>query len=82
MKIIGVIGAGQMGAGIAQVSAAAGYNVLLSDIDLAGAEKGKAGIGKALDRLVSKEKMDSATRDAIMARITPIADHADFAPSL
>ena len=81
MKIIGVIGAGQMGAGLAQVSAAAGYDVLLSDIDLAGAEKGKAGIGKALDRLVSKEKMDSATRDAIMARITPIADHADFAPA-
>lgn len=81
MKVIGVIGAGQMGAGIAQVSAAAGYDVLLSDIDLAAAEKGKAAIGKALDRLVAKEKLDAATRDTIVGRITPIADHADFAPA-
>lgn len=81
MKTIGVIGAGQMGAGIAQVSAAAGYDVLLSDIDLAGAEKGKAGIAKALNRLVEKEKIDAPRRDEILSRITPIADHKDFAPA-
>ena len=80
MKIIGVIGAGQMGAGIAQVSAAAGYDVILSDIDLAGAEKGKAGIAKQLDRMVAKDKIDAGTRDDILARITPVADHAAFAP--
>ena len=44
MKTVGVIGAGQMGAGIAQVSAQAGYRVLLSDTDVERAEKGKAGI--------------------------------------
>ena len=44
MNMIGVIGAGQMGAGIAQVSAQAGYQVLLSDVDLTRAEAGKAGI--------------------------------------
>ena len=54
--IVGVIGAGQMGAGIAQVSAGAGHDVLLSDIDLARAEAGKAGIAKGLARLVAKEK--------------------------
>ena len=80
MKMIGVIGAGQMGAGIAQVSAAAGYDVLLSDIDLAGAEKGKAGIAKQLNRLVDKEKIEAGKRDEILARITPVGDHAAFAP--
>jgi 3-hydroxybutyryl-CoA dehydrogenase len=51
MKIIGVIGAGQMGAGIAQVSAQAGYRVRLSDVDAERAQAGKAGIAKALGRL-------------------------------
>src|SRR5687768_18286733 len=46
MQTVGVIGAGQMGAGIAQVAAQAGYTVLLSDMDRARAEAGKAGIGK------------------------------------
>ena len=50
MKAIGVIGAGQMGAGIAQVSAAAGYRVLLSDVSAERAEAGKAGIAKQLAR--------------------------------
>ena len=57
MAIVGVIGAGQMGAGIAQVAAQAGYGVVLSDINLAAAEKGKAGIGKILARAVAKEKI-------------------------
>ena len=73
MKTIGVIGAGQMGAGIAQVSAQAGYHVLLSDVDLARAEAGKAGITKALDRLVTKEKIGSDARDAALALIEPVA---------
>ncbi|MBA3838474.1 MAG: 3-hydroxybutyryl-CoA dehydrogenase, partial [Zymomonas sp.] len=73
MRIIGVIGAGQMGAGIAQVSAQAGYAVRLSDIDLARAEQGKAGIAKGLDRLVSKEKITVEARDATLALIEPVA---------
>jgi 3-hydroxybutyryl-CoA dehydrogenase len=80
MNIVGVIGAGQMGAGIAQVSAGAGHDVLLGDVDLAHAEAGKAGIGKALARLVTKEKMTAAEADALLTRITPVADHAAFAP--
>lgn len=80
MKIIGVIGAGQMGAGIAQVSAQAGYAVRLGDIDLAAAEKGKAGIARQLDRMVAKDKIDAGTRDDILERITPVADHVAFVP--
>src|SRR3546814_14773352 len=79
--IVGVIGAGQMGAGIAQVSAGAGHDVLLSDIDIARAETGKAGIAKALGRLVAKEKMGQGDADALLGRITPVADHSAFAPA-
>lgn len=79
MKVIGVIGAGQMGSGIAQVSAQAGYDVLLSDVGLARAEAGKAGIAKALQKLVDREKMDAGTREAVLARITPVDGSASFA---
>ena len=80
MKTVGVIGAGQMGAGIAQVSAQAGYRVLLSDLDLAHAEKGKAAIAKQLDRAVSKEKISQADRDAALANIEPVADVSAMGP--
>lgn len=81
MKTIGVIGAGQMGAGIAQVSAQAGYRVLLSDLSLDHAEKGKAGIAKGLERLVAKEKIAADARDAALANIEPVADLAAMAPA-
>ena len=73
MRAVGVIGAGQMGAGIAQVSAAAGYRVILTDVSAERAEAGKAGIAKLLARAVEKEKIDAATRDATLARIEPVA---------
>ncbi len=76
---IGIIGAGQMGAGIAQVSAAAGYQVFLSDIDLARAQAGKAGVGKSLDRMVIKEKMTSENAADILGRIKPVAGYDDMA---
>ncbi|KQN94489.1 3-hydroxybutyryl-CoA dehydrogenase [Sphingomonas sp. Leaf231] len=79
-QVIGVIGAGQMGAGIAQVSAAAGYRVLLGDVDQARAEAGKAGIAKRLARAVDKGQIDTAARDATLARIEPIAGAAAMAP--
>ncbi len=79
MKIIGIIGAGQMGAGIAQVSAQAGYDVLLSDVDITRADAGKATVAKGLQRLVDREKIDRATRDTVLARITPVAGSASFA---
>ena len=79
MNASGVIGAGQMGAGIAQVSAAAGYTVYLSDLSLEHAERGKAGIAKGLARLVDKEKITSAMAEEWLARITPVADYAPMA---
>ena len=72
MQAVGVIGAGQMGAGIAQVAAAAGYPVLLADVGLERAQAGKAGIGKALDRLVGKEKMTADDAQALLGRIEPV----------
>jgi 3-hydroxybutyryl-CoA dehydrogenase len=80
MKTVGVIGAGQMGAGIAQVAAQAGYRVLLSDVDQARAEAGKAGIAKQLSRLVEKEKISSEALDAALANIDAVGDHAAMAP--
>ncbi|MCU0729155.1 MAG: 3-hydroxyacyl-CoA dehydrogenase NAD-binding domain-containing protein, partial [Sphingopyxis sp.] len=80
MHIVGVIGAGQMGAGIAQVAAQAGYTVLIADISLDLAEKGKGGIAKQLARAVDKGKLSAADADAALARITAVADHAAFAP--
>ena len=79
IKTVGVIGAGQMGIGIAQVSAQAGYDVILSDIDLPRAEKGKAGIAKLLSRAVEKGKMGQADADAILSRITPAGEIAPLA---
>jgi 3-hydroxybutyryl-CoA dehydrogenase len=75
----GVIGAGQMGRGIAQVAAATGYRVVLADASLELAEKGKATIVGQLDKLVEKGKLPAAERDAIAARITPAVGPADFA---
>ena len=72
MQAVGVIGAGQMGAGIAQVSAQAGYRVLLTDVDKARAEAGKPGIARQLDRAVEKGKLDPQARDQTLARIEPI----------
>ena len=80
MKTVGVIGAGQMGAGIAQVSAQAGYRVLLSDMDVARAEKGKAGIAKQLARAVEKEKITADARDAALANIECVGGTDAFAP--
>ena len=76
MKVVGVIGAGQMGAGIAQVAAQSGYRVLLSDISLEAAEKGKAGIAKRIARAVEKEQISAADGDAARDRIEPQGDYA------
>ena len=79
MRTVAVIGAGQMGAGIAQVSAVAGFQVLLSDIDLARAEAGKAVIAKQMDRQVEKEKISRANADALLGRIQPVAGYGAMA---
>ena len=79
MQSVGVIGAGQMGAGIAQVSAQAGIRTFLSDVSVERAEKGKAGIAKLLDRAVAKEKISGDTRDAALALIEPVGAVAAMA---
>lgn len=70
IKTIGIIGAGQMGHGIAQVAAQAGYTVILSDISEDALHKGVAGIQKSLDKFVQKERLTSDERDASLGRIS------------
>ncbi len=72
ISTIGVVGAGQMGAGIAHVAATTGLRVLLADADRARAEAGKAGITKRLARAVQKERMTQADADAAAARIEAV----------
>ena len=69
IRTVGVVGAGQMGAGIAQVFAQAGYEVLLNDVSAEQLERATAEIGKNLDRLVRKEKLEAEDRDATLGRI-------------
>jgi 3-hydroxyacyl-CoA dehydrogenase / enoyl-CoA hydratase / 3-hydroxybutyryl-CoA epimerase len=76
LKKIGVVGAGFMGAGIAQVSAAVGLQVVLVDRDQETADKGKAGLHKALSDRVMKGRLKGADRDELLARIMPTPDYA------
>jgi 3-hydroxybutyryl-CoA dehydrogenase len=78
IKTIGVLGAGQMGGGIAQVAAASGYAVVLVDATLELADKGKKKIAGILGKQVDKQKMTAEARDALLARITPAASIDDF----
>jgi len=79
MRTIAVIGAGQMGTGIAQTVAANGMAVMLADIDLARAEAGKANVEKALVKLMGRGKIEASEAEALLARITPVADYTPFA---
>jgi 3-hydroxybutyryl-CoA dehydrogenase len=67
--IVGVVGAGAMGAGIAQVAAAAGHRVVLSDARAGAADRARAGIASIMDRQVGKGKIDRAAADALVGRI-------------
>ncbi len=69
IRRVAIIGAGTMGHGIAQVSAAAGCDVRMRDIDDAALDKGMAGVRKSLAKLVSKERMSQADADAALGRI-------------
>ena len=66
---LGVVGAGQMGAGIAQVAAASGLSVVVTDVAQGSLDKGEAAVAKSLGRLVKKEKMTQAQADEAMANI-------------
>ncbi|MDT5091796.1 MAG: 3-hydroxyacyl-CoA dehydrogenase / enoyl-CoA hydratase / 3-hydroxybutyryl-CoA epimerase [Mycobacterium sp.] len=75
---IGVLGAGMMGAGIAYVSAKAGYDVVLKDVSLEAAQKGKGYSEKLEAKALERGKTSQEKSDALLARITPTADAADL----
>jgi len=70
VRTIGIIGAGTMGSGIAQVATAAGLNAVLVDVSEAAVDKGVAIVARNLDRLVAKGKMSATDKDAALDRIT------------
>ena len=79
IKTIGVVGAGQMGNGIAQVAAYSGLRVVMSDIADSFVQKGLGAISKNLDRMVEKGKIPSQKRDEVMGRIKGTIQVADMA---
>ncbi|SAK80652.1 3-hydroxybutyryl-CoA dehydrogenase [Caballeronia catudaia] len=81
MKIqtVGIVGAGTMGNGIAQVAAVAGFSVVLIDVTDAALAKGVATLTGSLERLVSKDKLDASARDAALNRIETSTDYARLA---
>jgi 3-hydroxyacyl-CoA dehydrogenase/enoyl-CoA hydratase/3-hydroxybutyryl-CoA epimerase len=75
IKTVGVLGAGVMGAGIAQVAAKAGYQIVLKDVEQKFVDKGIANIKKVLDERVAKNKMRPAERDKIISAIKPTIEY-------
>lgn len=79
VSTIAVIGAGQMGSGIAQQSAVSGHNVLLNDVEDRFIQKGLETIRRSLSKFVEKGKMTQADMDAALKRIRPTANVMDCA---
>ncbi len=75
---VGIIGAGTMGNGIAQACAVAGINAIMVDISDAAVQKGLATVSGSLDRLVKKEKITAADKDAILGRIKTSTSYDDL----
>ena len=78
VKTIGVIGAGQMGAGIAQVAALAGYDVILNDIKQEFIDRGMGGIQKSLGKFEEKGKIEPGSKDAALAKIRTTLELGDM----
>src|SRR2546430_10664254 len=79
IKQVGVLGAGLMGHGIAQVAAQAGYDVVLREVDDETLAKGIGKIEKQLARAVEKGKAEQADADAVLGRIHGTTDYKDLA---
>jgi 3-hydroxybutyryl-CoA dehydrogenase len=79
INTVGIIGAGTMGNGIAQICAAAGLSVVMVDVSDAAVNRGLSTVGGSLERLVKKEKMSAADREATLKRITGTSDRAKLA---
>ncbi|MFO1245430.1 MAG: 3-hydroxybutyryl-CoA dehydrogenase [Ramlibacter sp.] len=76
VRVVGIVGAGTMGNGIAQACAVAGIQAVMVDISEAAVSKGLATVAGSLDRLVKKEKIGEADKAAALARITGSTDYA------
>ena len=74
-QTIGIIGAGTMGTGIAQVCALAGLSAVIMDVDEERVARGRSGIGSALEQLVKKAKLSAADRDTALGRLTGTTDY-------
>ena len=79
MQLVGVIGAGTMGNGIAHVFAQCGFNVVLCDVDQRFLDRGLATIAKNLDREVAKNKISAGDKVSTLGRITAVVDRAKLA---
>ncbi|MGB6813585.1 MAG: 3-hydroxybutyryl-CoA dehydrogenase [Candidatus Sulfotelmatobacter sp.] len=79
MKRVGVIGAGTMGSGIAQIFARGGYSVVLCDVEQRFLNRGLETIIRNLDREVSKDKVSAEDKESALRRIDPVTDRARLA---
>ena len=79
MMKFGVVGAGQMGAGIAQVAASSGFEVVLRDVEERFLKRGQSIIEKSLDKFVEKGKLELSDRNAALSRIQYTTNLEDFA---
>jgi len=79
IRTIGVVGAGQMGGGIAQVSLMGGFKVLINDVSEALVSRGRANIEKGLEILVRKEKISAADREKMLGNLVGTVNLSDFA---
>jgi 3-hydroxybutyryl-CoA dehydrogenase len=80
-SVVAVLGAGPMGAGIAQAAASAGVRVLLHDASAGAAVRACEKTGAAQAELVTKGKVQAADRDALLAHIRPVTTLAELAPA-
>ncbi len=78
IKTIGVVGAGQMGSGIAEVALTSGFNVLMRDVTQEAVERGRKRIETDLERRVQKGKMASGEKEAILKRLSTTTQIEDF----
>lgn len=81
IQTVGIVGAGQMGNGIAHVFAVAGFDVVMTDISAEALDRAMATIGKNLDRQVSRGKLAQADKDAALGRIRTTTRLADVGPT-
>lgn len=79
IKTVGVVGAGQMGSGIAQVAATRGFSVIMSDVKEEFVQRGLSTISKSLDRLVKKGTLQEAEKQSVLGRIRGTTSLGDMA---